>query len=62
MKTLLKWFVEIDEAIRAFHIVDVKMHVAFAQPNLAGRAKTWAWALSYTTHMFLGRWNSSSPC
>ena len=53
MKTLLKWFVEIDEAIRAFHIVDVKMHVAFAQPNLAGRAKKWA--LSYTTHMSLGR-------
>ena len=58
--SLLRWFVELDDAIKARHIVDEEMQIAFAQPNLAGRAKTWA--LSYTTHMSLGRWKSSSPC
>ena len=58
--SLLRWFVEQDDAIRARHIVDEEIQIAFAQSNLAGRAKTWG--LSYTTHMSLGRWKSSSPC
>ena len=43
--SLLRWFVELDDAIRARHIVDEQMQVAFAQSNLAGRAKTWALSL-----------------
>ena len=39
--SLVRWFVELDDAIRARHIVDEKMQVAFAQSNLAGRAKIW---------------------
>ena len=35
--SLLRWFVELDDAIRARHIVDEQMQVAFAQSNLAGR-------------------------
>ena len=41
----MRWFVELDDAIRARHIVDDQMQVAFAQSNLAGRAKTWALGL-----------------
>ena len=37
--------VELDDAIRARHIVDEQIQVAFAQSNLAGRAKTWALSL-----------------
>uniref|UniRef100_A0AAV1T6I4 Retrotransposon gag domain-containing protein n=1 Tax=Peronospora matthiolae TaxID=2874970 RepID=A0AAV1T6I4_9STRA len=40
--SLLRWFVELDDAIRARRIDDGDMQVAFAQSNLAGRAKTWA--------------------
>ena len=36
---LFRWFIELDDAIRARHIVDEQMQVAFAQSNLAGRAK-----------------------
>ena len=36
---------ELDDAIRARHIVDEEMQIAFAQSNLAGRAKTWALGL-----------------
>ena len=43
--SLLRWFVELDDAIRARHIVDEEMQIAFAQSNLAGRAKTWALGL-----------------
>ena len=57
--SLLRWFVEMDDAIRARHIVDEEMQIAFAQLNLARRGP---WALSYTNHMSLGRWKSSSPC
>ena len=60
--SLLRWFVELDDAIRACHIVDEQMQIAFAQPNLAGRAKTWALAHVFARHMSLGRWKSSSPC
>uniref|UniRef100_A0AAV1U001 CCHC-type domain-containing protein n=1 Tax=Peronospora matthiolae TaxID=2874970 RepID=A0AAV1U001_9STRA len=41
----LRWFVELDDAIRARRIDDGDMQVAFAQSNLAGRAKTWALGL-----------------
>uniref|UniRef100_A0AAV1VE35 Uncharacterized protein n=1 Tax=Peronospora matthiolae TaxID=2874970 RepID=A0AAV1VE35_9STRA len=58
--SLLRWFVELDDAIRARRIDDGDMQVAFAQSNLAGRAKTWALGLNCTTHMRLGRWKSSS--
>uniref|UniRef100_A0AAV1U5Z5 Retrotransposon gag domain-containing protein n=1 Tax=Peronospora matthiolae TaxID=2874970 RepID=A0AAV1U5Z5_9STRA len=43
--SLLRWFVELDDAIRARRIDDGDMQVAFAQSNLAGRAKTWALGL-----------------
>uniref|UniRef100_A0AAV1UUH2 CCHC-type domain-containing protein n=1 Tax=Peronospora matthiolae TaxID=2874970 RepID=A0AAV1UUH2_9STRA len=44
--SLLRWFVELDDAIRSRRIDDgKKMQVAFAQSNLAGRAKTWALGL-----------------
>ena len=43
--SLLRWFEELDDAIRARHIVDEEMQIAFAQSNLAGRAKTWALGL-----------------
>ena len=43
--SLLRWFVELDDAIRARHIIDEQMQVAFAQSNSAGRAKTWTLGL-----------------
>uniref|UniRef100_A0AAV1V1F2 Retrotransposon gag domain-containing protein n=1 Tax=Peronospora matthiolae TaxID=2874970 RepID=A0AAV1V1F2_9STRA len=43
--SLLRWFVELDDAIKARRIDDGDMKVAFAQSNLAGRAKTWALGL-----------------
>uniref|UniRef100_A0AAV1V3R3 Retrotransposon gag domain-containing protein n=1 Tax=Peronospora matthiolae TaxID=2874970 RepID=A0AAV1V3R3_9STRA len=43
--SLLRWFVELDDAIRARRIDDGDVQVAFAQSNLAGRAKTWALGL-----------------
>ena len=36
---------ELDDAIQACHIVDEQMQIAFAQSNLAVRAKTWALGL-----------------
>src|SRR5512138_376582 len=42
-ESLLRWFVELDEAIRARLIVDDTMKVAFGMSNLAGRARTWAY-------------------
>ncbi len=42
-ESLLRWFVELDEAIRARLIVDDAMQVAFAMSSLAGRARTWAY-------------------
>ena len=52
--SLLRWFVELDDAIRARHIVDEQMQVAFAQSNLAGRAKTWALSLKLRDPLSLG--------
>ena len=43
--SLLRYFVELDDAIRASHIIDEQLQIAFAQSNLAGRAKTWALGL-----------------
>uniref|UniRef100_A0AAV1T4Z1 CCHC-type domain-containing protein n=1 Tax=Peronospora matthiolae TaxID=2874970 RepID=A0AAV1T4Z1_9STRA len=43
--SLLRRFVELDDAIRARRVDDGDMQVAFAQSNLAGRAKTWALGL-----------------
>ena len=43
--SLLICFVELDEDIRACHIVDEKMQVVLAQSHLVGRAKTWALGL-----------------
>uniref|UniRef100_A0AAV1UQT9 DUF4939 domain-containing protein n=1 Tax=Peronospora matthiolae TaxID=2874970 RepID=A0AAV1UQT9_9STRA len=43
--SLLRWFVELDDAIRARHIEDDEMQVTFALSNLTGRAKTWALGL-----------------
>uniref|UniRef100_A0AAV1TZB2 CCHC-type domain-containing protein n=1 Tax=Peronospora matthiolae TaxID=2874970 RepID=A0AAV1TZB2_9STRA len=40
--SLLRWFVELDDAIRARRIDDGEMQAAFAQSNQAGRAETWA--------------------
>uniref|UniRef100_A0AAV1VH45 Retrotransposon gag domain-containing protein n=1 Tax=Peronospora matthiolae TaxID=2874970 RepID=A0AAV1VH45_9STRA len=44
----LRWFVELDDAIRAHHIEGDEMQVTFALSNLTGRAKTWA--LGITLH------------
>uniref|UniRef100_A0AAV1TCY3 Uncharacterized protein n=1 Tax=Peronospora matthiolae TaxID=2874970 RepID=A0AAV1TCY3_9STRA len=37
---LLRWFFELDHAIRALHIEGDEMQVTFALSNLTGRAKT----------------------
>uniref|UniRef100_A0AAV1UX51 Retrotransposon gag domain-containing protein n=1 Tax=Peronospora matthiolae TaxID=2874970 RepID=A0AAV1UX51_9STRA len=42
---LLRWFVELDDAIRARRIEGDEMQVTFALSNLTGRAKTWALGL-----------------
>ncbi|KAF1328976.1 reverse transcriptase, partial [Globisporangium splendens] len=39
---LLRWFVEIDAAIRSGQIYDPEQQVDFAMSKLAGRAKSWA--------------------
>uniref|UniRef100_A0AAV1VNL7 Retrotransposon gag domain-containing protein n=1 Tax=Peronospora matthiolae TaxID=2874970 RepID=A0AAV1VNL7_9STRA len=43
--SLLRWFVELDDAISARRIDDGEMQVAFGESNLAGRAKTWSLGL-----------------
>uniref|UniRef100_A0AAV1U1J0 Retrotransposon gag domain-containing protein n=1 Tax=Peronospora matthiolae TaxID=2874970 RepID=A0AAV1U1J0_9STRA len=43
--SLLKWFVELEDAIRARHIEGDEMQVTFVLSNLTGRAKTWALGL-----------------
>uniref|UniRef100_A0AAV1TDY1 Retrotransposon gag domain-containing protein n=1 Tax=Peronospora matthiolae TaxID=2874970 RepID=A0AAV1TDY1_9STRA len=43
--SLLRWFVELDDAIRARHIEGDEVQVTFALSNLTGRAKTWALGL-----------------
>ena len=43
--SILRWFVEIDEAIRARRIDESDMQVSFALSNLTGRARDWALGL-----------------
>uniref|UniRef100_A0AAV1UGD4 Uncharacterized protein n=1 Tax=Peronospora matthiolae TaxID=2874970 RepID=A0AAV1UGD4_9STRA len=43
--SLLRWFIELDDAIRARHIKGDEMQVTFAPSNLTGRAKIWALGL-----------------
>uniref|UniRef100_A0AAV1UTX9 Uncharacterized protein n=1 Tax=Peronospora matthiolae TaxID=2874970 RepID=A0AAV1UTX9_9STRA len=43
--SLLRLFVELDDAIRAHHIEGDEMQVTFALSNLTRRAKTWALGL-----------------
>uniref|UniRef100_A0AAV1V7A1 Retrotransposon gag domain-containing protein n=1 Tax=Peronospora matthiolae TaxID=2874970 RepID=A0AAV1V7A1_9STRA len=43
--SILRWFDELDDAIRARRIDYGDMQVSFDQSNLAGRAKTWALGL-----------------
>uniref|UniRef100_A0AAV1V208 Retrotransposon gag domain-containing protein n=1 Tax=Peronospora matthiolae TaxID=2874970 RepID=A0AAV1V208_9STRA len=43
--SLLRWFVELDDAIRARHIEGDEMQVTFALSNLTGRANTWVLGL-----------------
>ena len=37
----MRWFIKVGDAIKARHIDDEEMQVAFAKPNLSGRARTW---------------------
>uniref|UniRef100_A0AAV1TPP1 Retrotransposon gag domain-containing protein n=1 Tax=Peronospora matthiolae TaxID=2874970 RepID=A0AAV1TPP1_9STRA len=43
--SLSRWFVELDDAIRARHIEGDEMQVTFALSNLTRRAKTWTLGL-----------------
>uniref|UniRef100_A0AAV1VBL4 Retrotransposon gag domain-containing protein n=1 Tax=Peronospora matthiolae TaxID=2874970 RepID=A0AAV1VBL4_9STRA len=43
--SFLRWFVELDDAIRVLHIEGDETKVTFALSNLTGRAKTWALGL-----------------
>ena len=52
--SLPRWFVELDDAIRARRLVDDEMQVAFAQSNLAGRAKAWALGLKLSDPYVFG--------
>uniref|UniRef100_A0AAV1UMZ7 Retrotransposon gag domain-containing protein n=1 Tax=Peronospora matthiolae TaxID=2874970 RepID=A0AAV1UMZ7_9STRA len=43
--SLFRWFVELDDAIRARHIEGDEMQVTFALSNLTGRTKAWSLGL-----------------
>ena len=43
--SLLRWFVDLDDSIRARHNFDEQIQIAVDQSNFAGRAKTWALGL-----------------
>ena len=45
---------ELDDAIKARHIVEEEMQITFAQSNLGGRAKTWALGLKLHDPYVLG--------
>uniref|UniRef100_A0AAV1UT55 Retrotransposon gag domain-containing protein n=1 Tax=Peronospora matthiolae TaxID=2874970 RepID=A0AAV1UT55_9STRA len=50
---LLRWFVELDDVVRARHIEGDEMQVTSALSNLTGRAKTWALGLKlYDPNVF----------
>ena len=38
----MRWLLEVDDSIKAPHIDNEELQVAFAESNLAGRARTWA--------------------
>ena len=38
----MRWFLEVDDAIKAGHIESEQMQIAFDKLNLSGRARTWA--------------------
>ena len=40
--SLLRWFLEVDDAMKARHIDNEEILVAFAKSNLSGCARTWA--------------------
>ena len=40
--SLLRWFLEVDDTVKARHINDEEMQVAFAKSNLSGLARTCA--------------------
>ena len=51
--SLMRWFVELDDAIEARRITDDAMKVTFGMSNLAGRAKAWALGLKlHDPHVF----------
>ncbi|KAF1328289.1 hypothetical protein FI667_g6880, partial [Globisporangium splendens] len=47
---LLRWFVEIDAAIRTGQMYDPEQQVDFAMSKLAGRAKSWAFGRRMAGH------------
>ncbi|KAF1317477.1 putative retroelement, partial [Globisporangium splendens] len=47
---LLRWFVEIDAAIRSGQIYDPEQQVDFAMSKLVGRAKSWAFGRRMADH------------
>ena len=38
----MRWYLEVDDVIKARHIDDEEMQVAFAKSNFSGLARTWA--------------------
>ena len=40
--SLLRWFLEVEDVIKAHHIGVEEMQVEFAKSDLSGRARTWA--------------------
>ena len=49
----MRWVVELDDVIRARHIENDNMQVAFALSNMTGRAKVWALRLKlHDPHVF----------
>ena len=45
-ESLLRWFVELEDSIRALRIVDDEMQAAFDHSKLAGSAKAYALGLN----------------
>ena len=60
--SLLLWFLEVDDAIKARHIDDEEMQVAFAKSNLSGRVRTWDLNLQLHDPNVLNRWRSLRLC
>uniref|UniRef100_A0AAV1TX32 Uncharacterized protein n=1 Tax=Peronospora matthiolae TaxID=2874970 RepID=A0AAV1TX32_9STRA len=58
--SLLRWFVELDDAIRERRIDDGDMQVHLPSQIWQEVPRLGLWGSSCTTHMRLGRWKSSS--